>query len=748
MASIPNSSTEQFTQAANDWNLTRLYKDLESAKQQFAPNKKKGLTEVEKLHLRGLLCGYNPQEIAEKLYKSARGLNASLCETLYRYVEQLTKRPINTLKNWREISEWLEEADYKILSSNLVKTKGTIAQFSQDDNRNEFLEISNNSDFVGREEAMSHLNNLVCEGAKVILICAEGGIGKTTLAEKWFERQGFEIAQLLKLSVGTISQDIQPVEDWVRLKLKNYFHETPELNFLTMLEQLKSKLQTHKVGVLIDNLELTLVNGEFIKYHKYRDLLAMLADSSVKSITLIASREPLSEPAIKGLQTYHLKSLNLQNWREYFESRKIIININDLNEMCQAYGGNAEAMFLLSADINNEQFRGNLSIYWRQNRISLLVNPTLKNLVKHQFDRLQEDKPKAYKLLCRIGCYRYHYISVIPEKGIFSLLCDEEDYRDKRQLIKYLQNRALVKYHHDGYYLHQFICEEAIERLKLTNEWRKTNGEAGLFWSEVIAENSKNYAELNTKIFIDRASNSQEQMYLNIENAEKAVLQPLSQQEMIALEIIYHALEFYDLDSLEELTQITQVTKNSFFNSVIQMISEYVETYIKLGKIFHNYGVSTYIVSTIDKNLSNMLSCSKEFECCQRSFRVSQYFFQNSLSIAQRVKNKKLVIEAHSSLAECYYFQGISLHQLGILLYQMFKIQESQKLFEESETKLEESLRIIGQLQESLYVFEKLEESLHFLWQITLNKQFDKVKEAIFSLEISKKITVNFCQHF
>ena len=48
---------EEFSQAAQDWDLETLYADLASAKG-------KRLTPTEKLHLRGLLCGHSPVEIA------------------------------------------------------------------------------------------------------------------------------------------------------------------------------------------------------------------------------------------------------------------------------------------------------------------------------------------------------------------------------------------------------------------------------------------------------------------------------------------------------------------------------------------------------------------------------------------------------------------------------------------------------------------------------------------------------------
>ncbi|MEQ9550737.1 MAG: helix-turn-helix domain-containing protein [Coleofasciculus sp. G3-WIS-01] len=103
------STDEQFTQASNHWDLETLYIDLASAKG-------KRLTPVEKLHLRGLLCGYSPAEIAEKLGKNVKGVETDLCATLYRYVKSLVNKCNEKIENWRNITEWLEEAGYKFQS--------------------------------------------------------------------------------------------------------------------------------------------------------------------------------------------------------------------------------------------------------------------------------------------------------------------------------------------------------------------------------------------------------------------------------------------------------------------------------------------------------------------------------------------------------------------------------------------------------------------------------------------------------
>jgi hypothetical protein len=95
-----------FSQAAQQWDLETLYDDLASAKG-------KHLTPVEKTHLRGLLCGYSPAEIAEKLEKSPRGVEVDLCATIYKYVKFLLDKVDDKVENWRRIYEWLDESGYK-----------------------------------------------------------------------------------------------------------------------------------------------------------------------------------------------------------------------------------------------------------------------------------------------------------------------------------------------------------------------------------------------------------------------------------------------------------------------------------------------------------------------------------------------------------------------------------------------------------------------------------------------------------
>ncbi|NJL09644.1 MAG: ATP-binding protein, partial [Calothrix sp. SM1_7_51] len=110
--------------------------------------------------------------------------------------------------------------------------------------------------FVGREAAIAKLNTLVSERKKLILIQAEGGVGKTTLARHYLRTQGFDI--VIELSMAKERQNISSVEidEW----LKRYFNEEPGREFGISLERLRHKLEdkSKKIGILIDNLEPAL----------------------------------------------------------------------------------------------------------------------------------------------------------------------------------------------------------------------------------------------------------------------------------------------------------------------------------------------------------------------------------------------------------------------------------------------------------------------------------------------------------
>jgi hypothetical protein len=120
------SKEDLFAEAAKHWDLERLYQAFAEAKRQISPRSRRGLTETEKLYLRGLLSGCSPAEIARQLFQTSKSAEVYLCKTLYQYVKKLADLPNEPVGNWRNICDRLQEAGYKTLSSAEFKINNSV----------------------------------------------------------------------------------------------------------------------------------------------------------------------------------------------------------------------------------------------------------------------------------------------------------------------------------------------------------------------------------------------------------------------------------------------------------------------------------------------------------------------------------------------------------------------------------------------------------------------------------------------
>ena len=350
-----------------------------------------------------------------------------------------------------------------------------------------------NSSFVGRSGAIAKLDELFKQH-KLVLILGEGGRGKSTVVNVYCQK--FKLHRFHKLGA-----EITNAESLVDVWLQELFGEEPSgQEFRVKLDRLRQYLidDNQNICIVLDNLEPALENGRFKEeHHRYIALLEVLSNPLVKSVTLITSREPISENGIM-VYNYELPELDNRAWCEYFQFHEIQVgekaleNVNSaLNQMHSAYGGNAECMYIFSGVIEHSK---DLVAYWETNKEDLLlVHPKIEGLIKRQFDVLQTNNPLAYKLLCRIGCYRYQdEVATVPEDGILAMLWNEP--RDKaKRAIKNLRDRCLIKFSEQdrGYFLHRVMRDEAASRLKdehgeWTEEGEKANREAAIFWSNSV----------------------------------------------------------------------------------------------------------------------------------------------------------------------------------------------------------------------------------------------------------------------
>ncbi|MEH2000829.1 MAG: tetratricopeptide repeat protein [Nostoc sp.] len=494
------------------------------------------------------------------------------------------------------------------------------------------------SNFVGRDRQIAELHTLVSRGAKVILIQGKGGVGKTTLARKYFKSQKFDF--VLELWMATEIQNITPVESVVEEWLRRDFNEEPGRDFGINLKRLRRKLreQTVKIGVFIDNLETALdKNGKFIEYRRpYVDLLRVLADSDVHSVTLVTSRERLRESSVE-VHLYTLEGLDDGAWRQYFSRRHINCDSTILSEMCKACGGNAKAMQILRGAILTD-FHGDIHTYWQENCTDLLIERELKDLVASQFTRLQENDLEAYRLLCRLGCYRYQDITSLPIEGVLCLLWDVPEPK-RRGVIKALQDLSLIEAKKGQYWLHPVIRDEAISRLRLVNEeWELVNRKAAQFWTQQV-EIVKNINDALTAL-------EAYYHYVEISDFEQAgdvILQGRGEHWSIGLPL---GCSFYQLGLLQKnfsvIKRLIDEIKSperliklynilGYTYRIIGCIREAIECYDKSGKILGKLDEKPTKISI----LFNTGLCKLELW----EIEAAEYCFNSVCSLAEQNSN-------------------------------------------------------------------------------------------------------------
>jgi tetratricopeptide (TPR) repeat protein len=490
------------------------------------------------------------------------------------------------------------------------------------------------SNFVGRDREIAELNYTIHQGAKVILIQGEGGVGKTTLARKYFKTQ--KLDKVLELWMATDTQNITSAESVVEEWLRRDFNEEPGREFGINLERLRRKLRDPKsqIGIFIDNLETALDrNGKLIDTRRpYVDLLRVLADSSVHSITLVTSRERLSESSIE-IYTYLLEGLDEQAWRQFFSSHNIDSNSIALSEMCKAYGGNAKAMQIIRGVISTD-FGSDIDAYWQENSNDLLNERQLNDLVTTQFNRLQENNIEAYKLLCRLGCYRYQDITSVPIEGVLCLLWDVAELQSRR-VIRALQDLSLIEVKKGQYWLHSVIRAEAIARLKSTPEWEFVNQKAAEFWTQQVVE---------VKDIIDALKALEAYYhYVEIEDFEQAanvIIKGRGKQWGTGLPL---GCSFYQLGLPQKII------------SVITRIIDHVQAQESLSKLYNMLGYTYRIIGQIEQAIQcyQIIEAIVDQELVSEQTKISLLFNRGLCKLELwEVPEAKECFDAVYSLAE------------------------------------------------------------------------------------------------
>lgn len=524
------------------------------------------LKDVEVAILRGSWEGRNYYEIAEDSGYTPTYLKQDIGPKLWKLVsEALGERVSKTNfqaaveRRWREVlrNGEVQKDTTEEENSWQVNNKKDSSLLKEDTTG------TKNNNFVGRQGAIAHLHNSIAQGAKIILIQGEGGIGKSLLSWEFLTTQGFD--PILDLWMAKETQNITSAKSVAEEWLKRYFNEEPGIDFGVTRERLRQRLRDRdrRIGVLIDNLEPALnKDGRLIEEHRdYVELFRVLADPAGNCVTLITSRERLGESAVT-FQDYRLEGLDLAAWEQFFESRNIKTNTPALAAIHKAYGGNAKAMHIISGTIQTD-WEGDIDEYWRINQKNLLAERDLEDLVISQFNRLKELDPEAYKLLCRLGCFRYQDVRAVPTDGVLHLLWDVPESQ-RRRVIKSLRDRSLLDFLKGEHWLHPVIRAEARVRLKASDDWEIANRKAAEFWT------------------------------LSVETVDR------TEDALNALEAYYHYVDLEEYQLACEVVLKYRKTKLSYLGDVESLSNSFG----RLGLVNHIISVITFITTKIKDEYS------------------------------------------------------------------------------------------------------------------------------------------------
>jgi len=371
-----------FPEAAPNWDLNRLYADLQTVSG-------KEIKPFEKACLRGLLCRYRPGQLAFKLTWTSGALRVELNKGLYRSLEAIAEQPTNTLR-WEKVPEWLEAKGYKMQRQSL---NNVVSQDNSKAHLTDWGEAPNIQTFYGRTEDLAKLEQcIVRDRCHLLAICGMGGIGKTALAVKLVESIQSQFDCFIWRSLRGAQPTAQLIAD-----LLQFLNNSPSQQTGCSISDLLEILRQKRCLIVLDDFEATLQDGELVGAYRqgceaHSELLQRVGYERHQSSLILIGREQPKEISMNQgddqlIRYYKVNGLQRQGAFELLRARGFTGSENGLEALIQQYRGNPSALRIVAGTIQ-ELFNGNVSEFLKQTALAL--GDVLRTLLYQQFERLSK----------------------------------------------------------------------------------------------------------------------------------------------------------------------------------------------------------------------------------------------------------------------------------------------------------------------------------------------------------------------
>jgi hypothetical protein len=341
--------------------------------------------------------------------------------------------------------------------------------------------------WVGRELLIKTVYDRLQSPCRILLLLGVTGIGKTALAERLVEEmRGNWIELRENCENETIQRDFVTIaQKW--LELWNEKLNKDELHPQQLLNRLIGHLCQSPHLILLDSLEYLLTGNEDEGWGDFQDpwwskfFVNLLAQPECPSRILITSQDfpvQLEKECSRYQNFWHqhiLKGLDTLEQATLFSKAELIVedfSRSPLQIIGEVYAGHPLALRVIAGEIQQSWY-GNIDKYWQDNSKYILevkealeaasqdpsqiegkddrwkldsytvaLRRRVKERIEQSFNRLRQDVPDAYRLICIASIYRCEI-----KETAWLIHLDFEGYTEEKQKLamQSLKDRFLVE---------------------------------------------------------------------------------------------------------------------------------------------------------------------------------------------------------------------------------------------------------------------------------------------------------------